>query len=256
MAKKLILYTAKDHIGWITLNRPEDGNRTDPPMAQELAEICAQINGDEDIYLAVITGAGNNFCRGGEVRQTASTGDSDSLPVKYSPAEAVASVDRPTLAAIDGEAVGEGMELALACDLRIASDQARLGLPQITKGQIPVDGGTQRLPRLVGKGKALEMVLTGAIIDARTALEIGLVNRVVEQDRLIPEVEAMAKALAGKAPIAMRYAKEAVNKGLDLTLEQGLRLEADLYFLIHTTADRTEGIQSFLQKRPPKYQGK
>jgi enoyl-CoA hydratase/carnithine racemase len=256
MARKVILYSKKDHVGWITLNRPEEGNRIDLPMAQELADVCSQMNGDEDVYLAVISGTGEAFCAGGDIQQLVRAGDSDGLPSKYSPAEAVASIDRPTLAAIDGEAVGEGLELALACDLRIASDKAWFGLPQIKDGRIPMDGGTQRLSRIVGKGKALEMVLTGDIIDAPAALEIGLVNRIVNRESLISEVETIAKTLAAKAPIAMRYAKEAVNKGLDLTLEQGLRLEADLYFLIHTTSDRTEGIQSFLQKRPPKYKGK
>ena len=119
-----------------------------------------------------------------------------------------------------------------------------------------MNGGTQRLSRIVGKGKALEMVLTGEIVDAQAAFEIGLVNKVVKAADLAAEAEKLAANLAAKAPFALRYAKEAVNKGLDLTLEQGLRLEADLYFLLHTTADRTEGIQSFLQKRKPEYQGK
>ncbi len=121
---------------------------------------------------------------------------------------------------------------------------------------MPMDGGTQRLSRIVGKAKALEMVLTGELISANAAFEIGLVNKVVGHDNLATEVENTAQIIAAKAPISLRYAKEAVNKGLDLTLDQGLRLEADLYFLIHTTTDRTEGIQSFLEKRPPKYKGK
>ncbi len=253
MSDKPVLYTAKEHTGYITLNRPEAGNRLDLAMAQELAEICAEINGDGDIYLAVITGAGEAFCSGAE--QSAFAGYAGLLS-GCSPAEAVAGIDCPTLAVINGEAVGEGLELALACDLRIASDNARFGLPQITGGRIPLDGGTQRLPRIVGKGKALEMVLTGEIIDAGTAVEIGLVSKVVAHGSLMAEADALAANLRSKAPFALRYCKEAVNKGLDLTLEQGLRLEADLYFLLHTTADRTEGIQSFLQKRPPEYQGK
>ena len=118
-----------------------------------------------------------------------------------------------------------------------------------------MDGGTQRLPRLIGKGKALELVLTAETISAEEALEIGLVSGVVPQENLASEVEALAQAIAGKAPVALRYIKEAVNKGMDLTLEQGLRLEADLYFLLHTTADRTEGIKAFLEKRPPRFKG-
>ncbi|MBA7483351.1 Crotonyl-CoA hydratase [subsurface metagenome] len=128
-------------------------------------------------------------------------------------------------------------------------------MPQVAQGLIPVDGGTQRLPRIVGKGKALELILTAETINAKEAFEIGLVHKVVAKESLAAEVEAMAKTITAKAPIALRYAKEAINKGLDLTLEQGLRLEADLYFILHTTADRTEGIKAFLQKRPPQFKG-
>jgi enoyl-CoA hydratase/carnithine racemase len=171
------------------------------------------------------------------------------------PAQAVASVDRPVIAAINGEAIGPGLELALSCDLRIASDEARFGLPQLSQGFIPWDGGSQRLPRIVGRARALELLLTSRTIDAVEALRIGLVNKVVPAKALLPESQALARQLAAKGPIALRYAKEAVNKGLDLTLEQGLRLEADLYFLLHTTADRIEGVRAFLEKRPPRFRG-
>jgi enoyl-CoA hydratase len=256
MADKPVLYSKKDHIAYINLNRPETGNSIDLEMAQELAGVCSKINGDEDIYLAVITGAGDVFCSGGEIKHVEVSSVGEEISTRVSASESIASLNHPTLAAINGEAIGEGLEIALSCDLRLASDQARFGLPQIINGRIPVNGGTQRLPRIVGKGKALEMVLTGEVIDARTAFEIGLVNKVVNHNNLQSEVDALAKTLVDKAPLAMRYAKEAVNKGLDLTLEQGLRLEADLYFLLHTTSDRTEGIQSFLQKKPPMYKGK
>ncbi len=255
MADKLI-YTKKDHISYITLNRPKVGNRIDRDMAQDLAKMCSQINGDEDTYLAVIMGAGNVFCSGGEIKHLEISGAGEEIPSELSASEAIAAITHPTLASVNGEAIGEGMEIALSCDLRVATDKARFGLPQIIEGRIPMNGGTQRLSRIVGKGKALEMVLTGEIIDAQAAFEIGLVNNVVNHNDLTSEVEAIAKNIAGKAPFALRYAKEAVNKGLDLTLEQGLKLEADLYFLLHTTSDRTEGVQSFLQKRPPKYKGK
>ncbi len=255
MTNNPILFIKKDHVCYITLNHPEAGNRIDLAMAQELAEVCSQINGDEGIYLAVITGAGDVFCSGGEVRHVEVSGAGEEVSTQVSASEAIAGINHPTLAAINGEAIGEGLEIALSCDLRIASDKARFGLPQIIDGRIPVNGGTQRLPRIVGKGKALEMVLTGEIINARTAFDIGLVNKVVDHNNLMSDVEAVAKTVAAKAPLALQYAKEAVNKGLDLTLGQGLRLEADLYFLLHTTSDRTEGIQSFLQKRPPKYKG-
>ncbi len=256
MSENLVLCTKKDHVAYITLNSPKSGNRLDAAMPHELADVCEQINGDPEVYVVVLSGAGNDFCVGGEIKHLESSGLGEEMPPGYSAVEAVAKIDRPVLAALQGEVVGEGLEVALACDMRIAATNARFGLPQIVEGRIPVDGGTQRLSRIVGKGKALELVLTGEIIDAQAAYEIGLVNKVVNPSELKSEVDAVAKTLAGKAPLAMRYAKEAVNKGLDVTLEQGLRLEADLYFLLHTTSDRTEGITSFLQKRPPKYKGK
>ncbi len=255
MANTLINYTKKDHVGYITLNRPEAGNRIDLPMAQELADICSRVNGDTDIYAVVISGAGEVFCSGGDIRQLVRGATQDELPAFYSPAEAVAGIVHPTLAVINGDAIGEGLEISLACDLRIASAKARFSLPQIAEGWIPLDGGTQRLSRIAGKGKALEMILTGESLDAQGALDCGLVNKVVDPDSLISEAEALINNISGKAPFALRYAKEAVNQGLDMTLEQGLKLEADLYFLLHTTSDRTEGIQSFLQKKPPQYKG-
>ena len=153
-------------------------------------------------------------------------------------------------------AIGQGLELALACDIRIASETSRFGLPQIEAGHILWDGGTQRLSRLVGKGKALEMILTGEVIDAQEALRIGLVHKVVSAGELMEVTMKMAQEMASKGPIALRYTKEAVYKGMDMTLEQGLRLEADLYLLIHTSKDRSEGIQAFRDKKTPKFEGK
>ena len=255
MAGDSILYSAKEHVAYITLNRPDAGNRVNLAMVQMLTEICSQINGNKDIYLVVVRGAGEVFCSGRELERSEAPGQSQDISAGISAAEAIAAVRQPSVAAINGDALGEGLEIALACDLRIASDTSRFGLPQITEARIPVQGGTQRLPRVVGRGKALEMVLTGEIIDARTALEIGLVNKLIEPATLNSEVDAITRNIADKAPWALQYVKEAVNKGLDLTLDQGLRLEADLYFLLHTTADRTEGITSFLQKKPPSYKG-
>jgi len=255
MAGDSILYSAKETVAYITLNRPDAGNRVNLAMIQMLTEICSQINGNKDIYLVVVRGAGEVFCSGRELERSEAPGQSQDISAGISAAEAIAAVRQPSVAAINGDALGEGLEIALACDLRIASDTSRFGLPQITEARIPVQGGTQRLPRVVGRGKALEMVLTGEIIDARTALEIGLVNKLIEPATLNSEVDAITRNIADKAPWALQYVKEAVNKGLDLTLDQGLRLEADLYFLLHTTADRTEGITSFLQKKPPSYKG-
>jgi len=243
-----VICTKKGHIAHITLNRPEANNIINQQLAQELLEVCEQINQDDDIYVVTVTGAGDKaFCSGGEL---------ESKEPRYRPAGAIASIDRPVIAAINGDALGQGLELALSCDIRLASDKARFSLPQVAQGVIPMDGGTQRLPRIVGRGKALELLLTAETINAKEALEIGLVSRVVPPMELAGEVEAMVENIAAKGPIALRYLKEAVNKGLDMTLEQGLHLEADLYFLLHTTADRTKGIKAFLEKRPPKFKGK
>ncbi len=242
-----IIYTKKGHIAHVILNRPEVSNAINQQLAQELSEVCCQINQDNDIYVVIVTGAGDRaFCSGNE---------SELEESRYNPASAIASIDSPVIAAINGEALGQGLELALSCDIRLASDKARFGLPQVAQGLIPMDGGTQRLPRIIGRGKALELLLTAEAISAEEALEIGLVSKVVSQEELGGEVEALAKNIANKGPIALRYIKEAVKKGLDMTLEQGLRLEADLYFLLHTTADRTEGIKAFLEKKPPRFKG-
>ena len=246
MPNAVITYTKKNHIARITLNRPEAKNAINQQLAQELEDVCQQIYQDDDIYVVIITGAGKTFCAGSEF---------DSAERRYTPAAAIAGIDRPVIAAINGDALGEGMELALSCDIRLASGKAHFGLPQVAQGLIPMDGGTQRLSRIVGKSKAMELLLTAEAINAEEAFAIGLVNKVVAEEGLASEVEALATNIAARGPIALRYIKEAVNKGMDMTLEQGLRLEADLYFLLHTTADRTEGIKAFLEKRPPKFKG-
>ncbi len=214
MDEQSVLYVKKDHIGWITLNRPQTGNRFDLVMAQELADICGQINGDQDIYAVFLTGAGADFCMGADFTT------SERQVKLISPSESIAALNSPTIAVINGDAIGLGLELALACDLRLAAETARCGLPEITGGRIPMDGGTQRLSRVVGKAKALEIILTGEIMSAHSTFEIGLVNKVVKADDLAAEAEKLAGNLAAKASFALRYAKEAVNKGLDLTLEQ------------------------------------
>lgn len=260
MSYSTVLYLKADHIARITLNRPSADNVITVQMGQELEDACREANGDDDVHVVVITSAGDIFCAGSErERSFQTTGKRPSpeeMGTQYNVAPAVASIDKPVVAAINGDALGQGLELVLSCDVRYAVSGARFGFPNVALGILPMDGGTQRLPRIIGRGKALELIMSAESISAMEAEQIGLVSKVVAPSALATEVDVLAKSMAGKAPIALRYIKEAVDKGLDLTLEQGLRLEADLYFLLHTTADRTEGIRAFLEKRPPQFKGK
>jgi len=239
MSEGTVHYSLKSHIAQITISRPV----IDVETAYALKQLCTDINGNDNVYVVVLSGRNNVFCTGGE----SDVGGA---------AAAIATIDRPVIAVVNGEASGLGLELALSADIRIAADNAVFSLPQVAQGQIPSDGGTQRLPRIIGWGKALELLMTAETINAVQALEIGLVSKVVPAAELPAEAQKLAETIAAKGPIALRYLKEAIIKGMDMTLEQGLRLEADLYFLLHTTADRTEGIKSYLEKRTPKYEGK
>lgn len=245
MSYTAIQFSTEACIARITFNRPDAGNAVNERMAAELAEACARINEDRNIYVVIITGSGEAFCRGGDSKAA----------LTIQPAGTIAAIECPVVAAVSGDALGPGLEMALSCDIRIASERARFGSPQVAGGLMPADGGTQRLPRIVGRGKALEMLLTAATISAAEAQEIGLVSSVVPPAELAGEAQKLAETIAAKGPIALRYLKEAVNKGMDMTMEQGLRLEADLYFLLHTTADRTEGIKAFREKKSPEFRG-
>lgn len=198
---------------------------------------------------AVVLRGGDDFCIGLD-----SDDPLDPLG-PLDPAAALAALPMPTLAAIRGACIGAGLALALACDLRFAARGASFALPDLVQGSFPAFGSSQRLPRIVGRAKALELVLTGETIDAEEAHRIGLVGEVVEPDALDATVLTAARAFLGRAPIAVRYAKEALSEGLECPLDQGLRLEADLYLLLHTTQDRREGIEAFLGRRVPRYRG-
>jgi len=245
-----------DHKAVIVLAGPLTGADRIRSMSDQLSDACSGISGADEARVVAVVGSGENPFSWGEgyndLPETAATGSS----TFRSPAESLGGLELPVIIGIQGDALGPGLEMALACDIRIAAEGARFGLPQIDAGCIPCDGGTQRLSRIVGKAKGLEMILTGETIDAREALRIGLVNRVVPGEEVVKTVMDMAGEMVSRAPAAMRYAKEAVLNGMDMTLEQGLRLEADLYFLLHTTRDRTEGITAFREKKKPRFEGK
>lgn len=242
-------------VAWLRLNRSEQANRLTPRMDQDLAAACRDIEEDEAIEVGVLTGSGDVFCAGlDETVRTATTIRAQFGPLRS--VEALAALTKPTVAVLNGDAFGVGLELALACDLRLAVSDARFGLPQVSEDLIPFGGGTQRLPRIVGHAKALEMILTGTPIETDEAYRVGLVNEAVPEDALPARVDEILSGLLGKGPVAVRFGKEAVHKALDLTLDQGIRLEEDLYALLQTTSDRAEGVESFLHKRKPKFTGR
>ena len=264
MSHEPIQYNNKGYVGYITLNRPEADNAIDLDMAVALQEVCRRVNQDPEVRVVVIGGAGDKaFCSGEDLGLLSKSayGEAPSLDSlkdftrRYNVAEMVSGIECPVVAAVNGDAWGAGLALALACDLRIASAQASFGVGDLARGCLLANGLTQLLPRIVGRGKAMELLLTAETIEASEALNIGLVHRVVPHQDVVSEAVKMAEDMASKGPIALRYAKEAVNKGMDLTLEQALRLECDLYMLLHTTHDRTEGIKAFREKRKPSFNG-
>jgi enoyl-CoA hydratase len=257
MAYRILSPQKTNHVMVVNITDPVGDQSKMLRLSDELAELCVEITWDDETRVILLSGfAQTSLCMGKDSNDAVSKVGKRQGSQPLSIAEPVASLEYPVIAAIDGDAMGQGLELALACDMRIAAETAHFGLPHITKGLIPWNGGTQRLSRLVGKAKAMEMILTGEIIDAKEAHRIGLVNTVVPPGELMALGMDMAREMASKGPIALRYAKEAIHKGMDLTLEQGLRLEADLYLLIHTTRDRTEGITSFRERKIPRFEGR
>jgi len=259
MTYETVVWEVAEGVATLTLNRPDVHNAMNETMRAELVSCFGALVGNDAVRVVVVAGAGERaFSAGADIREFVAP----QVPVRFRETrrrldfrQLIDRCPQPIIAAIRGYAFGGGLELALACDIRIAGDDARLGLTEVDLAIIPGGGGTQRLPRLVGRGKALEMILTGARIDAREALRIGLVERVVPAADVKTAGLELARTLAAKAPVALRYAKEAVVKGLELPLADGLRLENDLATLLRTTEDRIEGAKAFLEKRPPRFTG-
>ena len=255
-----ITYGVAEHVATVTLNRSDVHNAMNEAMRRDLTRCFDGVALDDDVKVVVVTGAGERaFSAGADIREFVEP----LVAVRFREQrrrldfrQAMDRCSQPIIAAVNGFALGGGLELALACDIRIAALGATLGLTEINLAIIPGGGGTQRLPRLVGRGKALEMILTGARIPADEALRIGLVERVVPTGEALKAATELACAIAAKAPVALRYAKEAVVKGLELPLADGLRLEGDLSTLLRTTEDRVEGAKAFLEKRAPRWTGR
>jgi enoyl-CoA hydratase len=242
----------------ITLNRPAKRNALTRAMLARLAEIFTATGERRDLRAVVLTGAGAAFCAGTDIAELAGL---DEAGARAAAARGQATCDAielcavPVIAALNGAATGGGCELALACHLRVAADHASFSLPEIRLGMMPAYGGTQRLARAVGRGRALGALLTGDTIAAEEALRLGLVNRVVAPAQLLSEAEALAATLAAQAPLALRACLAAVTRGTRLPLAAGLQLEAELFSQLFTTADVREGIRAFLEKRVPVFRG-
>jgi enoyl-CoA hydratase/carnithine racemase len=246
-------------VSTITLDRPDAANALRRSTLDDLADAVARIAEDGSVRAVVVTGAGEQaFCAGADLKERAQMSDEDTLDYIRTIRDAVTAVERlpqPVVAAINGGAFGGGAELAMACDVRIMADGALIGLTETSLGIIPGGGGTQRLPRLVGRGRALELILSARRIDAGEALTVGLVHEVVPPDRVRARARETAERIASNAPIAVRAAKEAVLRGLDLPLAEGLALETELYERTLGTTDRLEGLTAFREKRNPVYRG-
>jgi len=247
-------------VAILTINRPKVLNALNTPTMDELRRAVLDVKHDANVRAVIVTGAGDkSFIAGADINelavQTSIQGKEHALRGQHV-FDLIENMGKPVIAAINGFALGGGCELALACTLRIAADSARLGQPEINLGIIPGYAGTQRLSRLVGKGVALDLLLTGRQVKADEALQIGLVNRVVPAAELMSEAKKLASELASKAPIAMQYIIEAVNRGLEVSFDKGQFLEATLFGLVASSEDMREGTKAFLEKRKAEFKGR
>ena len=260
MAYENVTTENRDGVLWLTINRPKVLNALNAVTVEEIGKVFAAARKDDAVRCVVVTGAGEKaFVAGADINELASMTPVSGKFVAEQGQSVFLQIERfpkPVIAAINGFALGGGCELALACHIRIASDKAQLGLPEVTLGIIPGYGGTQRMVRLLGKGKALELICTGDRIGAADAERIGLVNKVVPAAELVSAVEEMAKRIASRSPMAVRAAIEAINSGGDMPFEEGQLLEATLFGLLCSTDDMKEGMAAFLEKRPAKFPGR
>ena len=255
-----IVYEKRNPIAYITLNRPKVLNALNRATMGELRTAFEDARDDSAVRVVILTGSGEKaFVAGAdinELNQLSPVEAKDYTHRGQAVFDLIENLGKPTIACINGFALGGGCELAMSCTMRLASENARLGQPEVKLGIIPGYGGTQRLPRLVGKGMAMQLNLTGEMISAQEALRIGLVNDVTAAAELIPRAEALAQKIAANAPLAIKYCMEAVNKGMEMTLAEGLFLEATLFAVSCATEDKKEGTSAFLEKRAPNFQGK
>ena len=255
-----LLTETREGIAFVTINRPKQLNALNEKTIGELDELFASLETDEAVKGVIVTGSGEKaFVAGADIKElaeeTPTTGHQTTLRGQ-AVMRRMETSGKPVIAAINGFALGGGMELALACHIRVAAEEAKMGLPEVKLAVIPGYGGTQRLARIVGRGRALELILTGEMIDAAEAHRIGLVNRVVPRAELLGEAEALMRKILANGPLAIRYAIRAVDKGLDGSLDEGLDLEAALFANLCATDDMKEGMQAFLEKRAAKFRGK
>jgi enoyl-CoA hydratase len=260
MDSKNVQLKKEGPLGWIIIDRPDKMNALDAETISELYSAFLSFRDDAETRAVILTGSGEKaFAAGADIGELAGLDQANGKDYALEGQELTKLIEnyrKPVIAAINGFALGGGTEIALACHLRIAAENARMGQPEVKLGLIPGFGGTQRLARLVGKGKAMELILSGKMIDAREALSIGLVNRVVASSDLAAACEALAREIMDNAPLALEYSIRAINEGLDRTLQEGLLLEAEMFGDACSTEDSKEGTRAFLEKRKPEFRGK